>query len=385
MQMDGLVGLFGGPLTYILAFLFVLSIVVFFHELGHFLVARWCGVTVKAFSIGFGREIAGFDDKHGTRWKLCWIPLGGYVKFMDDEGPASTPSRGAIEAMTPQERAGAFHAKPLWQRAAVVAAGPAANFLLALVIFTLWFWGYGVRMTEARVDAVLPDGPAARAGVLPGDRILAIEGRPIDSFEQLQKVVMTNVGRSLAFDIERQGALVKLQIAPEVRPYIDEMGDKTTRVVIGISHVPTEQTIRFHNPGLLEAAGLAVDRTAFIVTSSLGYLSDVIVGRQSGDQLGGPIRIADVAGRVAGQGWENLIHLTAFISVSIGLINLFPIPLLDGGHLLFYAIEAVRRKPLDERTQEMGFRLGLAVVLGLFIFVTINDLPILKRWLIGPV
>ena len=199
--MDGLVGLFGGPLTYILAFLFVLSIVVFFHELGHFLVARWCGVTVKAFSIGFGREIAGFDDKHGTRWKLCWIPLGGYVKFMDDEGPASTPSRGAIEAMTPQERAGAFHAKPLWQRAAVVAAGPAANFLLALVIFTLWFWGYGVRMTEARVDAVLPDGPAARAGVLPGDRILAIEGRPIDSFEQLQKVVMTNVGRSLAFDI----------------------------------------------------------------------------------------------------------------------------------------------------------------------------------------
>ncbi len=383
--MDGLVGLFGGPLTYILAFLFVLSIVVFFHELGHFLVARWCGVTVKAFSIGFGREIAGFDDKHGTRWKLCWIPLGGYVKFMDDEGPASTPSRGAIEAMTPQERAGAFHAKPLWQRAAVVAAGPAANFLLALVIFTLWFWGYGVRMTEARVDAVLPDGPAARAGVLPGDRILAIEGRPIDSFEQLQKVVMTNVGRSLAFDIERQGALVKLQIAPEVRPYIDEMGDKTTRVVIGISHVPTEQTIRFHDPGLLEAAGLAVDRTAFIVTSSLGYLSDVIVGRQSGDQLGGPIRIADVAGRVAGQGWENLIHLTAFISVSIGLINLFPIPLLDGGHLLFYAIEAVRRKPLDERTQEMGFRLGLAVVLGLFIFVTINDLPILKRWLIGPV
>lgn len=383
--MDGLVGLFGGPLTYILAFLFVLSIVVFFHELGHFLVARWCGVTVKAFSIGFGREIAGFDDKHGTRWKLCWIPLGGYVKFMDDEGPASTPSRGAIEAMTPQERAGAFHAKPLWQRAAVVAAGPAANFLLALVIFTLWFWGYGVRMTEARVDAVLPDGPAARAGVLPGDRILAIEGRPIDSFEQLQKVVMTNVGRSLAFDIERQGALVKLQIAPEVRPYIDEMGDKTTRVVIGISHVPTEHTIRFHNPGLFEAAGLAVDRTAFIVTSSLGYLSDVIVGRQSGDQLGGPIRIADVAGRVAGQGWENLIHLTAFISVSIGLINLFPIPLLDGGHLLFYAIEAVRRKPLDERTQEMGFRLGLALVLGLFIFVTINDLPILKRWLIGPV
>lgn len=383
--MDGLVGLFGGPLTYILAFLFVLSIVVFFHELGHFLVARWCGVTVKAFSIGFGREIAGFDDKHGTRWKLCWIPLGGYVKFMDDEGPASTPSRDAIEAMTPQERAGAFHAKPLWQRAAVVAAGPAANFLLALVIFTLWFWGYGVRMTEARVDAVLPDGPAARAGVLPGDRILAIEGRPIDSFEQLQKVVMTNVGRSLAFDIERQGALVKLQIAPEVRPYLDEMGDKTTRVVIGISHVPTEQTIRFHNPGLFEAAGLAVDRTAFIVTSSLGYLSDVIVGRQSGDQLGGPIRIADVAGRVAGQGWENLIHLTAFISVSIGLINLFPIPLLDGGHLLFYAIEAVRRKPLDERTQEMGFRLGLALVLGLFIFVTINDLPILKRWLIGPV
>ncbi len=378
--MEGLMSVLGGPLTYGVAFLLVLTIVVFFHELGHFLVARWCGVSVKAFSIGFGREIAGFTDRHGTRWKLSWIPLGGYVKFMDDENAASAPSREAIARMSPEEQAGSFHAKPIWQRAAVVAAGPIANFILAIVIFTLWFWIQGVQTTEARVDAVLPDGPAARAGIQAGDRITAIDGREVATFDHVRQIVMTNVGRPLDFVVDRGGNRVELQVIPEVREQTDDRGDKMKMVVIGIQQRPTEETIQFHQPGLLEATGLAVERTHSIVTLSLGYISDVVLGRQSGDQLGGPIRIADIAGRVAQQGWEYLIHLTAFISVSIGLINLFPVPLLDGGHLMFYAIEAVRRKPLDERTQEIGFRIGFALVICLFIFVTINDLQILKRW-----
>ncbi len=372
-----------GALTYALPFLFVLTVVVFFHELGHFLVARWCGVSVKTFSIGFGREIFGFFDKHGTRWRVAWIPLGGYVKFIDDEGAASTPSRDALDRMTPEERQGSFHGKPVSQRAAVVAAGPIANFILALLIFTLWYWVNGVHSVEPRVDAVVPDTPAARAGLVAGDLIVEIEGTAIDSFEKVQQIVGTNVGKPLQFIVERAGSRVPLSVTPEVREQVDDKGDKQKMVVIGVKRTATPDSVKRFQPNPIEAFGLAVDRTKFIVTSTLGYLGDVFGGRQSGDQLGGPIRIADIAGRVAQQGVEYLIHLTAFISVSVGLINLFPIPLLDGGHLMFYAVEAIRRRPLSERTQEIGFRIGMAVVLSLMVFATINDLPILKRWIVG--
>lgn len=381
--MDALFGQFAGPLLYAFAFLSVLTIVVFFHELGHFLVARWCGVTVKAFSIGFGKEIFGFYDKHGTRWKLSWIPLGGYVKFMDDENAASVPSPDAIAQMTPEQRAGSFHLKPLWQRAAVVAAGPIANFILAMVIFTLWFWIHGVYTTEARVDAVSPDGPAARAGLQPGDLVTAIDGTPVSSFEKIQRIVGTNVGNPLKFKVDRAGQEVELTIVPEVRVQTAPNGDKQSMVIIGVTRTASKETIKVYNPGLIESVGLAGDRTWFIVTSTLGYLSDVFQRKQSGDQLGGPIRIADIAGQVAKQGLEYVIQLAAFISVSVGLINLFPVPLLDGGHLMFYAIEAIRGRPLTERVQEIGFKIGMALVLGLMVFATFNDLPILKRWLVG--
>jgi regulator of sigma E protease len=381
--MEGLFGALSGPLLYGAAFLTVLTIVVFFHELGHFLVARWCGVKVKAFSIGFGQEIAGFDDRHGTRWKLCWIPLGGYVKFMDDENAASVPSREAIQKMSPEDRAGSFHAKPVWQRAAVVVAGPLANFILAIVIFTFWFWMNGVYSTEARVDEVIPGGPAARAGLQAGDLVTAIEGQPVTAFEHIQRYVSSNVGQSLTFTVDRNGQKLDLLVTPEVREQLDDKGDTVRMVMVGVKRIPGQQGVKRHQPGFVEAVGLAGDRTWFIVTSTLGYLGDVITGRQSADQLGGPIRIADVAGRVATQGFEYIIQLAAFLSVSVGLINLFPIPLLDGGHLMFYGIEAVRGRPLDERHQEIGFRIGLAVVLSLMIFATFNDLHILKRWLGG--
>lgn len=381
--MDVIWNAVSGPLLYGFAFFTVLTIVVFFHELGHFLVARWCGVKVSAFSIGFGPEIGGFNDRHGTRWKLSWIPLGGYVKFMDDDNAASVPSHETIAKMSAEERAGSFHAKPLWQRAAVVVAGPVANFILAIVIFTFWFWSQGVYTTEARVDDVLPDSPAARAGIKAGDVVTAIEGQPITVFEQIQRNVSLNVGKTLTFEVNRGGQKLDIPVMPEVREQVDEKGDTIRLVQIGVKRVTGQDGMTRYQPGFFEAIGIAGDRTWFVVTSTMGYFADVVTGRQGTDQLGGPIRIADVAGRVATQGLEYIIQLAAFLSVSVGLINLFPIPMLDGGHLMFYAIEAVRGRPLNERHQEIGFRIGMALVLSLMIFATFNDLHILKRWLGG--
>ena len=367
------------PFTKVLPFLVVLTVVVFIHELGHFQVARWCGVAVRTFSIGFGKEIWGFNDKHGTRWRLAWIPLGGYVKFMDDENAASVPSREAINSMTPAERAGSFHAKPVWKRAAVVAAGPIANFILAIVIFALWFGLFGVRSTEARIANVLPDTPAARAGFAADDLIVSVDGTAIKSFEDVQKIVSTHVGRPLAFKVQRATGEVELTAIPELKE--QTVGNqKMSTVIIGIRRSDNAASVKLYQPGPIEALSLGIDQTKFIITSTLGYLGDVIGGRQKADQLGGPARIGDLAAKVADKSVIDLVYLIGFISVSVGLINLFPIPLLDGGHLLFYAIEAVRRKPLSEGAQEIGFRIGFAVVLMLMIFATFNDLPVIRGW-----
>jgi regulator of sigma E protease len=373
----------GGFLFVLVSFLFVLTVVVFVHELGHFLVARWCGVSIKAFSIGFGREIFGFFDRHGTRWRISWIPLGGYVKFMDDENAASAGPSARLEEMTPEERAGAFHAKPLWQRAAVVAAGPIANFLLAIVIFALMFSLIGVRSTAPRVDEVVPNSPAAVAGFLPGDVILAIQGDRVETFNDVVRTVSTSPGRELAVEVKRGDDRLTLHVTPERQEVKDNFGGTIVRGIIGIRRVTTPETLELRRAGPLEAIWLGVNETRFIITSTLSYIGDVIIGRQSPDQLGGPIRIAEVSGQVAAIGPEALLNLIAVISVSIGLINLFPIPLLDGGHLLFYAIEALRRKPLSERAQEIGFRIGLAVVLMLMVFATWNDRLIVWRWITG--
>lgn len=371
-----------GSLTIPLAFLFVLSVVVFFHELGHFLVARWCGVSVKTFSIGFGREIWGFDDRYGTRWRLAWIPLGGYVKFMDDDSAASTPSADALRNMTEEEKSGSFHHKPVWQRAAVVAAGPIANFLLAIAIFAVIFSIYGITTLEPRIGTVVAGSPAEKGGFKPGDLVVRIQGEPINDFADLQRIVSTNPEQDLEFVVERGGKEFALVVRPRLTEHQDAISGKVKSPIIGITSAPGAE--RLHRKvGVLEALTLGVDRTVNIVTGTLGYVADVFRGRQSADQLGGPIRIADVSGQVAKFGIQPLLQLVAVISVSVGLINLFPIPLLDGGHLLFYAIEAVRRRPLSERTQEIGFRIGLAIVLMLMVFATLNDLPILKKWLSG--
>lgn len=363
------------------AFVFALTIVVFFHELGHFLVARWCGVKVDAFSIGFGKEIFAFTDKHGTRWRVAWIPLGGYVKFMDDEGVASIPSREAVNNMSAEQRAGAFQLKPLWQRAAVVAAGPIANFLLAIVIFAVLAMSFGVTHMQARVDSVVPGTPAETAGFKPNDVVLEISGRKIDDFNELRHVVSTSAGRELTFVVDRGGEIITLTAAPMLKEMKDEIAGKHSRPVIGIKASTDKAYLTHELKGPIEAVVLGTEKTWDIITGTLAYVGDIFMQRQSAEQLGGVVRIADAAGKVASIGFIQLIHFTAFISVSIGLINLFPIPLLDGGHLMFYAIEAIRGRQLSEDTQEFFFRIGLAMILGLMLFGFYNDRGILAGWL----
>ncbi|MBX6425856.1 MAG: RIP metalloprotease RseP [Variibacter sp.] len=364
----------GWLFSYLVPFLFVLTLVVFFHELGHFLVARLCGVRVLVFSIGFGPELLGFTDRRGTRWKIAAVPLGGYVKFFGDENAASVPDEAALAAMTEEERRHSFFHKSVGRRAAIVAAGPFANFLLAVVIFAGVFIFYGKPITSARVDSVQPGSAAAAAGFQPGDLILSIDGRRIESFGDMQRIVSTRAGERLTFVVERGGVEVTLQAAPALKEVKDNFGNVHRIGVLGITRSMKPGDVKIERVGSVAAVGMALEETWFVVDRTLSYIVGVVVGRESADQLGGPIRIAQVSGQVATAGFVALLHLAAVLSVSIGLLNLFPIPLLDGGHLLFYGIEAVRGRPLSERAQEMGFRIGLAIVLMLMIFATFNDI-----------
>ncbi|GAB4231058.1 MAG: RIP metalloprotease RseP [Methyloligellaceae bacterium] len=375
MEVASQIGALGEKyLFWLLPFLFVLTVVVFFHELGHFLVARWCGVKVKVFSIGFGKEIFGFYDKHGTRWRFSWIPLGGYVKFIDDDNVASVPDEESRARMTPEELEESFHAKPLPHRAAVVAAGPIANFLLAIVIFAFMFTFVGQRTTLPIVDMITPGSPAERAGFQPGDLVLSIDGRKVEQFSDMQRIVSQSADHELTIVVKRGEQKITLKATPERKEVKGPFGSTVRRALLGIqrSAKPEDWVLVRHDP--LTSLWLGTKQTWFVVTSTLGYLSDVITGRESADQLGGPIRIAKVSGDVAKAGFLALLNLAAVLSVSIGMLNLFPIPMLDGGHLLYYAIEAIRGRPLSERAQEIGFRIGLAVVLVLMIFATWNDL-----------
>lgn len=371
----GSLSAFGGGIAgYLIPFLFVLTIVVFFHELGHFLVARWCGIKVLTFSLGFGPELFGFNDRHGTRWKVSAIPLGGYVKFLGDESAASTPDQEAAAVMSEEEKRVSFHHQPVGSRAAVVVAGPLANFLLAIVIFAAIFMVVGKQSTSARVDTVQANSAAAAAGFKPGDLVVSIDGGKIDSFSEMQRVVSVSAGVPLTIQVERDGTLVTLSATPQLRQIKDRFGNEHTLGVLGISRSMKPGDIKTQKLGPLAAVGAGVKETWFVVDRTLAYIGGVFVGREAANQLGGPIRIAQVSGEVATAGFTALIHLAAVLSISIGLLNLFPIPLLDGGHLLFYGIEAVRGQPLSERAQEVGFRIGLAIVVMLMIFATFNDI-----------
>jgi regulator of sigma E protease len=367
-------GLWGAGWTgWIIPFLFGLSVVVFFHELGHFLIARWCGVRVLTFSVGFGPEIVGFNDRYGTRWKLSAIPLGGYVKFFGDDNAASVPDEAAVAGMTEAERRHSFFYQPVERRAAIVAAGPIANFILAIVIFATIFAIYGRQTTTARVDTVVPDSAAAAAGLKPGDLVLAIDSNTIESFSDMQRIVSANAGRTLSFQIDRGGAPMTLTATPALKQGKDSFGNPTCQAVLGVSRSMAAGDIKTEHVNPVAAVWLGAKETWFIIDRTFSYIGGLFAGRECADQLGGPIRIAQISGQVATLGFMPVLHLAAMLSVSIGLLNLFPVPLLDGGHLLFYAIEAMRGRPLSARSQEIGFRIGFAIVVMLMIFTVFND------------
>lgn len=376
--LDGLSVFGGGFVGMIIPFLFVLTIVVFFHELGHFLVARWCGVKVMVFSIGFGRELVGFNDRHGTRWKISAIPLGGYVKFFGDDTAASTPDPETIAAMSVAERRQSFHHQPVAGRAAIVAAGPIANFLLAIVTFTCVFMFHGQQNATARVDTVQPDSVAAAAGFKPGDLVVAINGKKIDNFNEMRRIVSTSAGETLSMEIDRGGQRLTLKAVPALKETKNILGSTHREGLLGVGRSMAPEDHKLERVPPLAAIGMGVKETWFVVERTMSYLGGVFVGRESADQIGGVIGIARASGQVATYGIAPLFHFLGLMSVSIGLLNLFPIPLLDGGHLLFYGYEAIRGRPLSERAQEFGFRIGLALVLSLMVFATYNDI---MHWL----
>lgn len=380
MEFVGHLGQLGwGALGYIVPFLFVLTLVVFVHELGHFLVARWCGVKVKAFSIGFGPEIVGFNDRHGTRWKIAALPLGGYVRFHGDEGAASTPDHEALEAMSEEDREVSFAGRPVWQRAAIVAAGPFANFILAILIFAAIFAVYGREVTEARVDSVTSGGAAEQAGILPGDLVLSIDGEPIESFNDLQRVVSMSSGDPLHLVVRRAGGDVSLVATPQRKEVKDRFGNVYQMGQLGIVRDVTGNNVRVEHYSIGGALVLGAQETWSVVDRTFAYLGRLVTGRESPDQLSGMIGVARASGQFATLGFVALVNLAAVLSVSIGLLNLFPIPMLDGGHLVFCAIEALRGRPLSARVQDIGFRIGLAAVLMLMVFTTWNDIIHLTR------
>ena len=368
--MGGTAGSFFGA---VIPFLFVLTVVVFVHEMGHFLVGRWCGVGVHAFSIGFGPELFGFNDRRGTRWKLCAIPLGGYVKFHGDANGASVPAPELIAQMTPQERAISFPTQPVAKRAAIVAAGPVANFILAIALFAGAIWLGGRYELPARVSSVEASSVADQAGFKPGDLITAIDGEAVGDFNAMYRTVTGSAGTPLVFTVERDGRNLTINATPATIEERTPFGrHRIGRLGIRSPNGSEAKLVQYN---IADSLKLGVSETYFVVERTFSYLGKLITGRESADQLSGPIGIARVSGEVAKTGGVGgLVGLIALLSVSIGLLNLFPVPLLDGGHLLFYAFEVVRGRPLSERAQEVGFRIGLALVLMLMLFAAWNDI-----------
>jgi regulator of sigma E protease len=358
-----------GGLSYILPFLIVLTVLVFVHELGHYLAARRNGVRVQVFSIGFGPEIFGRTDRAGTRWRVSLIPLGGYIRMFGDMDMTSARSE-TMEEMTEEEKAVSFHHKRLVQRAEVVAAGPAANFAFAIVVLAIFFMTAGQPFTPADVGQVLADSAAERAGMKVGDVIVSADGKPVERFEDVQQIVSGNLGTPISMVVQRGGQDVTLEVTPVVTDVTDIFGSVHHIGRIGVAHVGEPRYVR---RGPVGAVGAAVTETWNMTTSTLTAVWQMIIGTRGADELGGPLKIAQMSGVVAQSKPSNLILLMAMLSVNLGLINLFPIPVLDGGHLLFYSAEAIRGRPLGQRAQEYGFGLGLALVLILMVFATWND------------
>ena len=358
------------------AFLFVITVVVFFHELGHFLVARACGVKVDVFSVGFGKELVGFTDRLGTRWRLSWLPIGGYVKFAGDLNAASAPDRAA-EALPADQRAAMLQFKPLWQRAAVSVSGPLANFVIAIVILTGLLLHNGRVILPPVVGQVSAGSPAEAAGIKTGDRVTAIDGMPVDDYFQLPQIISMRGGERLTISLDRHGQAVTVYAVPHLARLPDQFGEMANTFVIGVRPLQGIEPVH-QSYGVMGALAAACTQTRDIVWETLVGVVKMVQGHASADQMRGTIGIMDVTHKVAEMGFLVLLNWTAILSVSIGLANLFPIPLLDGGHLLYYGCEAVLGRPLGERAQEFGFRFGVILIVGLVLASNFHDLA---RWL----
>jgi regulator of sigma E protease len=372
--------------TYIIPFVMILCVVVFVHEFGHFIVGRWCGVQVDAFSIGFGPELWARVDRHGTRWRVAAIPLGGYVKFHGDANGASVPDPEAVEAMPAAERAVTFAAQSVWKRSAIVFAGPFANFVLAIAIFAGMFAFYGRTVLAPRIGSVVAGGAGEAAGFKAGDFVLTIDGTPIPTFAKMQEIVSVSADAKLVFVIRRDDREVTIPATPAWRE-IESAAGKMRIGMLGLKASTAPADVHEERYGPLESLGLAIEETWQVVHRTGSYVGGLISGRESADQLSGPIGIAQISGQMAQAatkvGMAPFLNLIAILSVSIGLLNLMPVPLLDGGHLLFFGIEAARGRALNERAQEFAFRVGLAMVGVLMIFSTYNDISRLIQKLTG--
>ena len=364
-----------GFLMTVLSFLLVIGPLIFVHEYGHYIVGRWCGVKADVFSIGFGREIFGWTDKRGTRWKVAWMPLGGYVKFAGDMNPASQPSDEWM-ALPPEERAQTFQAKAVWQRFLIVFAGPATNFLVAIGIFAAFFSFYGEPRTPTEIAQIMPESAAHRAGLQAGDRILSIDGQSVSRFEDIAPIVSIHPGETVDITLNRNGEEINLPVKLQSILERDRFGNEFRKGQLGI--LATGRVIVPLAP--TEIVGAAIRHTRDIVSMMVETIGQVLTGRRSVQELGGPLKIAQFSGQQATLGAAAFVEFMAMISINLGFINLLPIPLLDGGHLFFYAVEAVRRRPLNPVVQEWAFRSGLALLLGLMLFVTLNDLTSFGLW-----
>jgi regulator of sigma E protease len=357
-------------LTTVLAFIVILSVIVFIHEFGHYFVARLCGVRITDFSIGFGKEICGFNDRHGTRWKFSMLPFGGYVKMFGDASEASTANKDKLEAMSAAERKVSFHFQPLPKKAAIVTAGPLFNFILTILIFTYFVFSHGLETTEPLVGDVMPDTPAAEAGLQKGDRVLSVDGQAVSRFNDIPRLIVTNIGHPILLRLDRDGVEMDVTLTPKIIEETDGLGNMIKRPLIGIKSM----RLTYEDVGLARAVGEAVKRTWDLTLMTFDYMGQLIAGERTPDELKGPIGIAKMSGQAAEKGIYTVLWFMALLSANLGLINLFPIPPLDGGHLMYYMLEGARGRPMAERYQEMGYRAGFALILMLMAFTIYNDI-----------